>query len=112
MLVFTYDDAHLPDNKKSADACFQRFVRRYRAARRKRGEELQYIYNTEGFHECRYYDHFNEDGELEDRRLHHHVVLNCVSLEDLEEVRSLWQGGGYVRAEPLDVHYYRELAKT
>lgn len=111
VLVFTYDDAHLPDNKKSADACFQRFVRRYRAARRKRGEELQYIYNTEGFHERRYYDHFNEDGELEDRRLHHHVVLNCVSLEDLEEVRSLWQGGGYIRAEPLDVHYYRELAK-
>ena len=30
---------------------------------------------------------------------------------DLDELRSLWTGGGYIRAEPLDVHYYRELAK-
>ena len=48
---------------------------------------------------------------VEDRRLHHHVVINTTGIDDLEEIRSLWQGGGYIRAEPLDVHYYRELAK-
>ena len=111
VLVFTYDDAHLPKDKHGADRVFQKFVRRYRAVRRRRGEELRYLYNTEGFHELRTYDWMDADGELEDKRLHHHVVLNFTSPEDLEEIRSLWQGGGYVRAEPLDVHYYRELAK-
>lgn len=111
VLVFTYDDSHLPENKKTADGCLQKFIRRYRTVRRRRGEELRYIYATEGFHERRRYDHFVQDGALEDRRLHHHMVLNFTSPDDLEEIRSLWQGGGYVRAEPLDVHYYRELAK-
>ena len=111
VLVFTYDDLHLPPDKDGADRQLQKFFRRVRAVRKKRGEELAYVYNTEGFHERRQDDIFGADGDLEDRRLHHHVVLNRVSAGDLEEFRSLWQGGGYIRAEPLDVHYYRELAK-
>ena len=39
------------------------------------------------------------------------MVINTTGIDDLEEIRSLWQGGGYIRAEPLDVHYYKELAK-
>ena len=66
---------------------------------------------TEGYHEKRANDWLVEDGTLEDRRIHHHVVINATDVDDLEEIRSLWQGGGYIRAEPLDVHYYRELAK-
>ena len=56
---------------------------------------MRYIYVTEGWH----------------GRLHHHMVANGVGPEDLEEIRSLWQYGGCIRAEPVDVHYYRELAK-
>lgn len=111
VLVFTYDNAHLPADKRGADALFQKFIRRFRSVRRKRGEELRYLYSTEGFHERRPCEWLEGDGQLEDKRLHHHVVLNFTSSGDLEEIRSLWQGGGYVRAEPLDVHYYRELAK-
>ena len=66
---------------------------------------------TEGFHEKRENDWLEGDGSLEDCRLHHHVVINTTGGGDLEEIRSLWHGGGYIRAEPLDVHYYRELAK-
>ena len=66
---------------------------------------------TEGYHEKRANDWLVEDGTLEDRRIHHHVIINATDVDDLEEIRSLWQGGGYIRAEPLDVHYYRELAK-
>lgn len=111
VLTITYDDQHLPTDKNGANRFFQKFVRKFRAARRMRGEELKYIYVTEGWHEKRACDWLEGDGSLEDRRLHHHVIVNATGADDLEEIRSLWQGGGYIRAEPLDVHYYRELAK-
>lgn len=111
VLTMTYDDLHLPPDKRAADQEFQKFVRKLRAARRRRGEELRYIYVTEGWHGKSEDEYFGGDGRLEDKRLHHHVVLNGVGPGDLEEIRSLWGGGGYVRAEPVDVHYYRELAK-
>lgn len=111
VLTVTYDDQHLPADKSGANRFFQKFIRRFRAARSMRREELRYIYVTEGWHEKRACDWLEGDGSLEDRRLHHHVVINTTGEGDLEEIRSLWHGGGYVRAEPLDVHYYRELAK-
>lgn len=113
VLTLTYDDAHLPPDKQAAAKLLQAFFRKLRAGRRKRGEGLRYIYVTEGFHGKAEDDHFGGDGRLEDRRLHHHVVLNGCGPGDWEEIRSLWEaiGGGYVRIEPVDVHYYRELAK-
>jgi hypothetical protein len=110
VLTFTYDGAHLPSDKAAAGKQFQKFIRRLREARRKRGAELRYIYVTEGFH-AKGTGQFGEDGALEDKRLHHHGVFNVTGPGDLEEIRSLWPGGGYIRAEPVDVHYYRELAK-
>ena len=85
-------------SKDAANRYFARFIRRFRAARKKRGAELQYIYVTEGYHEKRANDWLVEDGTLEDRRIHHHVVINATDVDDLEEIRSLWQGGGYIRA--------------
>lgn len=139
VLTLTYDDAHLPADRQAADRCFQRFVRKLRAVRRKRREELRYIYVTEGLHgdegdyrtgpprepsvsgsrgERRHSgaDELSPQGEANERslcrrRLHHHVVLNGCGPGDLEEIRSLWADGGYVRIEPVDVHYYKELAK-
>lgn len=111
VLTFTYDDLHLPPDKQAAAKLLQAFFRKLRTARRRRGEELRYIYVTEGWHGKSEDKFFGGDGRLEDRRLHHHVVLNCVGPGDLEEIQSLWPGGGYVRAEPVDVHYYRDLAK-
>lgn len=111
VLIYTYDDEHLPADKNAGDKSFQKHIRKLRAARRMRGDELRYVYNTEGFHEKRSNGPLEEDRELEDRRIHHHVVINSTSANDLEEIRSLWHGGGYIRVEPLDVHYYRELAK-
>ncbi len=111
VITLTYDDAHLPPDKRQADKCLQKFIRRFRAARRKRGKELRYIYATEGWHGKADDAYFGSDGRLEDRRIHHHMVLNGTGPGDWEEIRSLWQGGGYVRPEPVDVHYYKELAK-
>lgn len=111
VVTLTYDNLHLPPGKEEADKCFKKFIRKLRDVRRKRGEELRYVYVTEGWHGKSDDEYFGDDGYLEDRRLHHHFVLNGVGPGDLEEIRSLWQGGGYVRIEPVDVHYYRELAK-
>lgn len=110
-LTFTYDDAHLPESKDAAAETFKKFVRRLRGARKKRNEDLWYLFNIEGFHGKQSDDVFGCDGDLEDCRIHHHVLINSVGPGDLEEYRSLWPYGGYMRAEPVDVHYYQELAK-
>lgn len=109
--TFTYTDSLLPQSKKAADGMLQKTFRKIREARRRRGKILKYAYTTEGFHGARADEYFGDDRELEDKRFHHHVVLNSVGAGDMEEIRSLWVGGGYVRFEPLDVHYYQELAK-
>ena len=111
VVTFTYDDVHLPENKKAAGVLFQKFIRKLRAARKKRGAALKYIYVTEGFHDRREDDYFGGDGDLESGRIHHHVVINHTGAGDLEELRSLWSFGGYLRAEQVDIHYYKELAK-
>lgn len=111
VLVFTFDNAHLPRDKKDAGVQFQKFIRKLRTVRKKRGQELKYIFVVEGFHAKRADDVFGEDGDLEDKRLHIHAIFNRVGAGDLDEFKSLWPYGGYIRAEPLDVHYYRELAK-
>lgn len=108
----TYTDEFLPADKKSAESGpWKKYVGRLRRARKRRGGELKYIYVTEGFHGKSSGGPLEEDGDLEDRRLHHHFVVNNAGPEDLDELRSLWPGGGYVRIEPLDIRYYTALAK-
>ena len=111
VVTFTYDDEHLPADKRAGDRSFQKFVRKLRTSRKKQEAELFYVYTTEGWHGRTADPRFGPDGSLEDRRIHHHAVLNGAGLDALEEMQSLWHGGGYVRVEPLDVHYYEELAK-
>ena len=84
VLTLTYDNAHLPGSKAEANKFFQKSIRKLRAARKLRGAELKYIYVTEGFHEKRENDWLEGDGSLEDRRLHHHVVINTTGIDDLE----------------------------
>lgn len=107
----TYGGAHLPENKAEGRKRCYRYLRRLRDARRKRGQELRYVYVTEGWHGKGDDAYFGGDGRLEDRRIHNHMVISGAGPGDLEEIRSLWPYGGYVRIEPVDIHYYRELAK-
>lgn len=109
-VTYTYDDEHLPADKQAAAECLKKHFRSLRDVRKRRGQELKYIYVTEGFHGRQEDEYFGGDGVLEDKRLHHHVVLNCVSRDDLDELRSLWKGGGYIKAEPVEVKYYRAMA--
>ena len=107
VVTLTYDVEHLPSSKSEAQKLIRKFLRRLREIRKRRGEPLFYIYVTEGFHGLDPDDRFGQDTALEDKRLHHHLVING---RDAEELRSLWCYGD-LRAEPVDIHYYRELAK-
>lgn len=77
VVTLTYDDEHLPTNRAAAVANIKRFIRALRAARRKQGQSLKYIYITEGLHG--------------DKRLHHHLVVN--GMVDRATMARLWQHG-------------------
>ena len=92
-ITLTYDDAHLPPNRREAKKCMQAFVDKLRQARRRAGEELLYFYITE--ERC-------EDGS---RRLHHHMVLRAgAERRDYELIRSLWTYGSNVEIRKLGEH--------
>ena len=84
VLTYTYQDEYLPADKRAGDVFFQKHVRKVREARRRRGGELRYVYVTEGFHAKRADDLFGSDGAMEDRRVHHHAVINATDVDDLE----------------------------
>ena len=112
VVTATFNDSNLPKDKKGAGKFLQqKYFRKLRAVRRRRGEELKYLYAIEGWHGKQSSSFLCEDGTLEDRRIHIHFVVNDTGPGTLEELRSLWPGGGYVRIEPLDVHYYEALAR-
>ena len=110
VVTLTYSDALLPKTKPDANKRFQKFVRKLRATRRAREEDLLYLYATECFHGREDDEFFGSDTSLEDHRMHHHVIINATG-NDYEEIRSLWEYGEYIRIEPLDIHYLKELAK-
>lgn len=112
VVTCTYTDEYLPEDKKHAESgIWKKYIGRLRRARKRRGQDLKYIYCTEGFHGKSSSGFLEDDGELEDRRIHHHFVANNVGPDDFDEIRSLWPGGGYVRIEPLDIRYYAALAQ-
>lgn len=92
VVTLTYDDAHLPDSRKSAVSCLQKFLRSLRAQRRQRGEALHYIYVTEDKHG--------------DGRIHHHVVLNATKgKQDFQEIRALWKQGTDTEISTIETQF-------
>ena len=92
-ITLSYDDAHLPPTRREAKQRMQAFIDRLRAARRRAGEELRYIYNIE---------ELMEDGS---RRLHHHMVLRAGSARrDFELIRSLWTFGDNIEIRAIGEH--------
>lgn len=85
--TLTYDDDHLPYSRKEANERFRTFVKKLRAARGNRGQELRYIYVTE---------HKHGDG-----RWHHHVLVNATG-DDYDLIRALW-GRGNVEFRPIRI---------
>ena len=70
-LTLTYRDADLPSKRSAAVKLLRKFLRDLRRHRKARGQELRYIYTTEGKHGA--------------ARLHHHLVLNATG-RDIEVI--------------------------
>ena len=77
-VTLTYTDEKLPYGRDRGMHRVQRFVSNLRKERGNRGEDLRYIYVTEG--------------DYPGGRIHHHMVTNSTGA-DLEEIRRLWSHG-------------------
>lgn len=77
-LTLTFDDLHMPANRKGVMKRVDRFVRLLRKHRLLRGQDTLYIYCIE-----------NKHG---DGRYHVHMVLNSTG-QDVEAICSLWESG-------------------
>lgn len=98
VLTLTYDDEHLPADRKGAEAALKAFRRRVTVERVMRGQELRMIWNIE---------HKHGEG-----RWHHHAVLNSTG-EDFEQLHRLWPCG-ILEAKKLIIdrdHSYEALAR-
>lgn len=89
-LTLTFDDEHLPEDRAGAADAVRGFLRRLRAVRRKRADDVKYIYCVESMPDA---------PDSEDRRLHVHMILSSAG-ESVDEIESLWRGG-QVFAETL-----------
>lgn len=78
LVELTYDDGHLPQQYDEAARRLKYFLRKLREARKARGEELRYLYVTEGMHGA--------------GRMHHHIVINA-GAEDHVALEALWKQG-------------------
>jgi len=96
-VTLTYDDAHLPPNRKGADKLASKFLRQLASVRRHAGERLKYVKAT---HELL------DDGG---RRLHHHIVINACDVgRDYDLIRSLWSHGVNIDIRPIGgTSYYQ-----
>lgn len=88
-ITLTYDDAHLPVNRKTAKKQIAAFFTRLRKARRLAGQELRYVYVTQ---------ELQKDGS---HRLHHHIVINSTGAGDYDLIRSLWPNGSNIEISPI-----------
>ena len=94
--TLTYDEDHLPPNILEARKHLKKFLANLREHRRRRGQDLLYVYNIETLHG--------------DGRIHHHLVLNGTG-QDYELIRSLWTFGTDLEFSRVETWGYEELAK-
>lgn len=95
-MTLTYRDECLPKNRAEAVKNIRKFIRQLRGHRDQRGQELKYVYTTEGNHG--------------DKRWHHHVVVNATD-RDIDVFRSLWIYGDQVEIEYIADREYIGLAE-
>lgn len=91
-VTVTYDDAHLPRSRKEALLRFKYFLAKLSEERAKNGQEAV-------VHACAEHKHSHED-RWQDRRWHHHFVLNATG-DDFELIRRCWIYGDNIEIRPL-----------
>ena len=97
VICLTYDDAHLPRDRKTAQRRFKYFLKKLRDARREAGlPEPRVIYAPEAL-------------SSESGRWHHHIVLDSTG-DDMPMVRACWIYGSDIDAEKLRVDAEKDHA--
>lgn len=86
--TLTYDDMHLPKDKKEADAKAKRFRTMLSRARKAAGKELVMFWRSE---------HNHGNG-----RWHLHCVINSTG-NDADLIRKLWDQGRNIELQPLRI---------
>lgn len=84
----TYDDEHLPVDRKAADRKFRYFRQKLAAHYKARGVEMVVFWSTE---------HKHGDG-----RWHHHFILPSTG-DDYDAIRAAWSYGDDIELKPLRV---------
>lgn len=87
VVTLTYDDDHLPETRSKARAHLKAFRAKMTKSRQARGKDFVAIYATEHLHSSTWIK--------EDRRWHHHIVINA-ACDDYEEIRKAWPYGANV----------------
>lgn len=95
--TLTYRDGCLPEKLAEAKKRIRAFIKTLRLQLRRKGQELKYVYVTEGRHG--------------DKRFHHHLVVSVSGPDGLELISSLWQHGDVVDVERIAGHEFVEVAK-
>lgn len=95
--TLTYRDECLPAKLAEAKKRIRAFIKLLRQQRRRRGQDLKYVYVTEGKHG--------------DKRYHHHLVINATGPEDLEMICSLWRFGEMVEVKQIADYEYIDIAR-
>lgn len=99
VITLTFDEDHLPAERKGAQAALKKFRGRMAKSRQRRGRTFFAAYSIE---------HVHEHG-----RWHVHLVVNATG-NDYQEIRSCWPFGTDVEIHPLEVNRkkdYETLAR-
>lgn len=91
-VTVTYDDDHLPQSRKEAEARFDYFLQKLRRERGRMGQKVVCISNTE-------HKHDHED-YFQNRRWHHHFFLNATG-DDFELIRRCWIYGDNIEIKRI-----------
>lgn len=78
-VTLTYRDDNLPKRREDAEKRMAAFIKTLRTMRKQTGQDMVYVWNTEGYHSG--------------GRLHHHLFVNA-TIYDYRTIRELWKRNG------------------
>ena len=90
VVTLTYDDAHMPEDRRTAQLRFRYFLKKLRRARQEAGLPEPVVFSAP------------EILTSDTGRWHHHIVIDNTG-QDLDLLRSCWIYGSDVEAEKLRV---------
>lgn len=105
VVTLTYDDEHLPQNRKQAAACLKRFRANMAKAMKTKGQEFVAVYSTEHLHSSSWVPVAG--------RWHHHLVIRATG-DDFRTIIAAWPYGSEIEIHRFEIssdRNYETLAR-